>query len=62
MAEYLMPNFYNITIDVQRSIFALRNRITIFPFNFPNVKTEEAEWRSLKYEAYPLECEQQTTI
>ena len=41
MAEYLLPNFQNITIDEQRSIFALRNRIVFIPLNFPNGKKEE---------------------
>ena len=31
MAEYLLPNYQNITIDEQRSIFALRNRMVIIP-------------------------------
>ena len=41
MAEYLMPNHQNITIDEQRSIFALRNRMVYIPSNFPNGKNEE---------------------
>ena len=31
MAEYLMPNYQNITIDEQRSIFALRNCMVFIP-------------------------------
>ena len=36
-----MPNYQNITIDEQRSIFALRNRMVCIPSNFPNGKNEE---------------------
>ena len=42
MAEYLLPNYQNITIDDQRSIFALRNRMVFIPSNFPNDKKDKA--------------------
>ena len=41
MAEYLMPNFENISITDRRKIFELRNRMLPIPANFPLGKEEE---------------------
>ena len=35
MAEYLMPNCENISLEEQRSIFAMRNNMVMIPSNFP---------------------------
>ena len=35
MAEYLMPNFENLSIDDKRKIFEIRNRMLPIPDNFP---------------------------
>ena len=40
MAEYLMPGYQNITLDEQRSIFSLRNRMVNIPSNFPKGENE----------------------
>ena len=40
MAEYLMPNFENLSIDDKRNIFQARNRIVHIPANLP-LGTEE---------------------
>ena len=41
MAEYLMPNNVKITIEEQRNIFAIRNRMVRIPSNFTSNKYEE---------------------
>ena len=35
MAEYLMPNYENLSIDDKRKIFEIRNRMLPIPANFP---------------------------
>ena len=35
MAEYLLPNYQNISLEEQRSIFSMRNRMVTIPSNFP---------------------------
>ena len=44
MAEYLMPNFQNISIEDRRNIFELRNRMLPIPINFPNRKDDTTCW------------------
>ena len=34
MAEYLLPSYENITIEEQRNIFSIRNRMVPIPSNF----------------------------
>jgi hypothetical protein len=41
MADYLLPSNQSISLDEQRSIFAIRNRMVIIPSNFPNGKEVE---------------------
>ena len=41
MADYLLPSNQNISLDEQRSIFAIRNRMVIIPSNFPIGKEVE---------------------
>ena len=41
MAEYLIPGYEKITIDEQRSIFSIRNRMIEIPYNFPTNNKEE---------------------
>ena len=41
MAEYLQPGYENITINEQRSIFSIRNRMIEIPANFPTGKDIE---------------------
>ena len=41
MADYLLPSNQNISLDEQRSIFAIRNRMVNIPLNFPNGKEVE---------------------
>ena len=41
MAEYLLPGYENISIDEQRSIFAIRNHMIDMPSNFPSGKEIE---------------------
>ena len=36
MAEYLMPNVQNMTIDQKRNVFEIRNIMVSIPANFPN--------------------------
>ena len=38
MAEYLMPNVQNMTIEQKRNIFEIRNRMVTIPANFSNKK------------------------
>ena len=40
MAEYLMPNNECSSIEQQRYIFAIRNRMVCLPVNFPQNKME----------------------
>ena len=40
MAEYLMPNSECSSIEQQRYIFGIRNRMTSLPVNFPQNKME----------------------
>ena len=40
MAEYLMPNLENISIDDRRQIFQIRNRMLPIPSKFPSDKSE----------------------
>ena len=41
MAEYLMPNIENLSIDDKRSIFEIRNRmVSAVPANFSSRKSE----------------------
>ena len=44
MAEYLMPNFENISIEDRRNIFEVRNRMVPIPINFPNRKNYTKCW------------------
>ena len=44
MAEYLMPNFENISIEERRNIFEIRNRMVSIPINFPNRKDDTTCW------------------
>jgi hypothetical protein len=41
MAEYLMPNFENLSIDDRRNIFEIRNRMLLIPANFPSSKDHD---------------------
>ena len=41
MAEYLLPSYEKITIEEQRNIFSIRNRMVAIPSNFPKNKKEE---------------------
>ena len=41
MADYLSPGYGNITINDQRNIFAIRNRMVVIPANFKNDKSLE---------------------
>ena len=41
MADYLMPNPENLSIDDKRSIFELRNRMVALPNNFSKEKTKK---------------------
>ena len=41
MADYLMPNNVNITIDDQRNISAIRNRMIMISSHFSTHKSEE---------------------
>jgi hypothetical protein len=41
MAEYLLPSCEKITIEEQRNIFSIRNRMVAIPSNFPKNKKEE---------------------
>ena len=41
MAEYLLPGYENISIDEQRSIFSIRNRMIEIPENFLAGKDKE---------------------
>ena len=41
MADYLQPGYENITIDEQRNIFQIRNRMIDLPSNFPSGKKIE---------------------
>ena len=43
MADYLLPNYQNISLEEQRSIFAMRNRMVTIPSNFPRGKEEHEE-------------------
>ena len=40
MAEYLMPNDEQLTIEGQRYIFSMRNRMVYVPVNFPKNQSE----------------------
>jgi hypothetical protein len=44
MAEYLMPNFENISIEDRRNIFEIRNRMVPIKINFPNRKDDTTCW------------------
>ena len=44
MAEYLMPNFENLSIDDKRNIFKIRNRMLPIPANFPLGTEEKLCW------------------
>ena len=35
MAEFIMPNYTNFTIEQKRNIFEIRNRMLPIPINFP---------------------------
>ena len=41
MADYLMPDNVKITIEEQRNIFAIRNRMVMIPSNFSSNNNEE---------------------
>ena len=41
MADYLMPGYQEISIDEQRSIFSIRNRMIELSANFPTNKIKE---------------------
>ena len=41
MAEYLIPGYEKITINEQRSIFSIRNRMIEIPYNFPTTNKIE---------------------
>ena len=41
MAEYLLPGYENITIEEQRNIFSIRNRMVEINHNFPSTKKKE---------------------
>ena len=41
MADYLMPNNVKITIEQQRNIFAIRNRMVMIPSNFSSNQNKE---------------------
>jgi hypothetical protein len=42
MADYLMPNPENLSIDDKRSIFEMRNRMVALPNNFSREKTKKS--------------------
>ena len=44
MAEYLMPNLENLSIDDKRNIFKIRNRMLLIPANFPLGSEEKRCW------------------
>ena len=44
MAEYLMPNFENHSIDNKRKIFEIRNRMLPISANFPSSKEDKICW------------------
>ena len=44
MAEYLMPNLENISIDDRRKIFQIRNRMLPIAANFPADKSDKRCW------------------
>ena len=41
MAEYLLPGYENITIEEQRNIFSIRNRMVEINYNFPTNNKKE---------------------
>ena len=41
MADYLMPNPENLSIDDKRSIFEIRNRMVALPNNFSKERTKK---------------------
>ena len=41
MADYLMPNPENLSIDDKRSIFEIRNRMVALPNNFSKEKAKK---------------------
>ena len=44
MAEYLMPNLENISIEDRRTIFEIRNRMLPIAVNFPSKTSEKSCW------------------
>ena len=44
MAEYLLPGYENITIEEQRNIFSIRNRMVEIHHNFPTTNIKEICW------------------
>ena len=44
MAEYLLPGYENITIEEQRNIFSIRNRMVEINHNFPTTNKKEICW------------------
>ena len=44
MAEYLMPNLENISIEDMRKIFEIRNRMLPIAVNFPSKTSEKSCW------------------
>ena len=56
MADYLSPGYENITINDQRNIFAIRNRMVVIPANFKTDKSENCACGALENMMHIYTC------